>query len=70
MRTLSMLLLVGGVVYLVFNFTAPGLLPDFDFDPLTLGGGAAFVGLVLLVIDENGRIKRKKTTGSLGKYRS
>ena len=65
MRSLSMLLLVAGVIYLAFSFSAPGLLPDFGMDPFVLAGGALAAGIVLLMIDENGRSRRKWKAGAL-----
>ena len=65
MRTLAALLLAFGVIHLAFTFSAPGLLPDFGFDALVLGGGSLVVGIVLLMIDENARNRRKWKVGPL-----
>ncbi|MDX1382406.1 MAG: hypothetical protein R3190_02125, partial [Thermoanaerobaculia bacterium] len=59
------LLIVVGIVYVTFAFTAPGLLPDFGMDPFFLGGGVFGVGFVLLLIDEKGRHRRRWKTGPL-----
>lgn len=67
MRTLSVLLVAAGVIYLAFLFTAPNLLPETDIDPFLLGGGGAVAGIVLLMIDERARSKRKWKMGPLGK---
>ncbi len=59
MRGLGAILIVAGMLYIVFEISAPGLLPELPFDVFIGGGVAVVVGIVLVFIDEVQRNRRK-----------
>jgi hypothetical protein len=68
MRALALILIVGGMLWMIFELLAPGLLPAVG-SPLSLTLIAMGVGVVLLWLDERGRQSRRwKGIGKNTKY--
>lgn len=59
MRGLGAILIVAGVLYFVFEISAPGLLPELPVDAFVGSAVAVVVGIVLVFIDEVQRNRRK-----------
>jgi membrane associated rhomboid family serine protease len=68
MRALSLILIVGGMLWMIFELFSPGLLPSVG-SPLSWSLAAMGGGLVLLWLDERGRQQRRwKGLGKTTKY--
>lgn len=58
-RALGGFLIVGAILWLVFELNSPGLLPSFGMDPLVLSASGLVVGIVVVWLDEKARERRR-----------